>query len=132
MLPGSRGILTHKLPNQIHPSITGHPVPQMDPRSREFHKQREQTVQGGGSFQIGDPPPLLLGLANGTGKVISVFGQCAIGKRELARGVKATSECGLMSRCFPVLAASLVLGAEVVERLEGGPGLLVVQAVGEE
>lgn len=89
-------------------------------------------MQGWCSFQIGDPPPLFLRLADRGSEVVSVLGKCPIGKRKVARRVEGSSQGRSMSCTLPVLVAFSVLGAKVVERLDGRPSLVMVQAMCEE
>lgn len=108
-------LLTHELPDEIHPSVARHPIAKLNSCRREFHKEREEAMEGRGSFQVRHPSSPLWRLANRACKIVPMLRKCTVREGELARSVKWTQEGWSMGRVEPILAALSVLRPKLVE-----------------
>lgn len=117
----------------MHPAITRIPISELDSCGREFYEQGKQAVKGRCAIQIGDPSSLVLGLTQRTGQFMAIFREGSVGERELAGGIKGLCKCRrVVGVKAPVGSPVPILGAEMVQRLFGSPGVVVIQTVAKQ
>jgi hypothetical protein len=108
-------LLAHEISHELHPALARDPVAQLRSCGREFYEKRKEAVEGGRSFYVSHPSSPPLWLVHCACQVVPVLGECAVGKREIARGIKWTSKGRGMSRAGPILAAPPVLCPKLAE-----------------